>query len=276
MKPKWFIEHFDDHNGTHRLRAEVLRQGYEVEYMEYLPLQSGSYDVFGEGDCIITQSSINLAQQIMKDKPKWVPGPWLTAENYKCTHYYPRLGPFLFNDPYIVMPRGDVPRHLNLLNSWLGKDDCLFIRPDSALKPFTAKVFKMDLFEKDWEWVKEFTDPESLIVISSPKNILGEWRFVVAGTQIVTSSQYQLNKKFDMAPSYPEEAKTLAEAVAQVYQPDPMFVIDICLGADQKFYLLELGAFSVAGLYACDMEKIVKAAAEVAEKEWNDLYGDVR
>ena len=35
--------------GPHRLRAEVLRQGYEVEYMEYLPLQSGSYNVFGEG-----------------------------------------------------------------------------------------------------------------------------------------------------------------------------------------------------------------------------------
>jgi len=208
----------------------------------------------------------------MKDKPKWVPGPWLTAENYKCTHYYPRLGSFLFNDPYIVMPRGDVPRHLNQLNSWLGKDDCLFIRPDSALKPFTAMVFKMDLFEKDWEWVKEFTDPESLIVISSPKNILGEWRFVVAGTQIVTGSQYQLNKKFDMAPSYPVGAENLAAEIAQIYQPDPMFIIDICLGADQKFYLLELGAFSVAGLYACDMEKIVKAAAEVAEKEWNDLY----
>lgn len=271
MKPKWLIEHFDDRNGTHKLRNEVLRQGYEVEYVEYLPLQSGSYNVFGDEDCVITQTSINLAQQIIRDKPKWVPGPWLTAENYKCTHYYPRLGQYLFNDPYIVMPRGDVPRHLSQLDTWLGKDDCLFIRPDSALKPFSAKIFDRTNFEKDWKWVEEFTEPESLIVLSSPKDILGEWRFIVAGTEVVTGSQYQLNKKFDMAPTYPERARALAEEIAQVYQPDSMFTIDICLGADQKYYLLELGAFSVAGLYACNMEKIVEAAAKTAEKDWNDL-----
>jgi hypothetical protein len=140
------------------------------------------------------------------------------------------------------MPRDEVERHLDQLNNWLGKENCLFIRPDSALKPFTAKVFSTDLFEKDWEWVKEFTEPESLIVVSSPKNILGEWRFVVSGTEVVTGSQYQLNKKFDMAPTYPEEAKILAQEIAKIYQPDPMFVMDICLGADQNitFWKLEL------------------------------------
>jgi len=279
MKPKWLIEHFDERNGTHNLVAEVEKQGYELALIEYTPIQQGSIDVFSPDDCVITQTSISIALDIMKAK-KWVPGPWVTSKNYECSSYYAHLGKYLFNDPYVIMPRNDVPRHLNQLHKWIGKDDKLFMRPNSGLKPFTAQVFNLGLndqsylFDADWGWVKEFTDPETLIVIAGPKVIQGEWRFIVAGKEVITGSQYQLkDNDLKTAPEYPQEAWDLAVEVACTYQPDPMFVVDICLGEDNKYYLMEIGAFSIAGLYSCNMEKIVQAAVKVAEQEWTDLHG---
>jgi len=274
MKPRWLIEHFDDRNSTQLLIEEVEHQGYDLKTIKYIPFQSGSINVYNNNDCVITQTSINLAQQILKEKSGWIPGPWLTEKNYECSSYYARLGKYLFNDPYVIMSRDEIPRHLDWLQSILSKSQHLFIRPNSAMKPFTAKVFSLEprLFESDWSWVKEFTFPETLIAISSPKAILAEWRFIVAGKTVITGSQYECDGKFNVSPIFPEEARALAQEVAEIYQPDPMFVIDICQGADSKYYLLELGAFSVAGLYACDMTKIVEAAVEAAEKQWIDFY----
>jgi hypothetical protein len=282
MKPKWLIEHFDDKNGTRDLIAEVRRQGYEVSTIEYEPLQKGSIDAIGPEECVITQTSIDVARQIMKEK-KWVPGPWLTAKNYECTSYYPHLGKFLLNDPYVMMPRKEIPRHLSLLHKWVGKDLKLFIRPNSGLKPFTAQVFncscdvklaneegiwKTPLFDKDWHWVEEFTEPDTLIVIAGPKKIQAEYRFVIAGTDVVTGCTYMP----EIAVGYTQAARDLAAEVAKAYQPDPMFIVDICFDGE-KYWLMEIGAFSVAGLYACKMEDIVPAAVKMAKKEWEDIHG---
>lgn len=274
MKPKWLIEHFDDKNSTRALIAEAERQGYEVSTIEYEPLQKGSINAIGPEECVITQTSIDVACQIMKEK-KWVPGPWLTAKNYECTSYYPHLGKFLLNDPYVMMPRKDIPRHLNLLHKWIGKDDKLFMRPNSGLKPFTAQVFNLGLqndesylFTKDWRWVEEFTDPDTLIVIAGPKTIQAEYRFVIAGTEVVTGCQYMP----EIVVGWTQKARDLAAEVAKEYQPDPMFIVDICFDGE-KYWLMEIGAFSVAGLYACKMEDIVSAAVKIAEEEWKDIYG---
>jgi len=282
MKPKWLIEHFDDKNGTRDLIAEVKRQGYEVSTIEYEPLQKGSINAIGPEECVITQTSIDVARQIMKEK-KWVPGPWLTAKNYECTSYYPHLGPFLLNDPYVMMPRKDIPRHASQLNNWLGKDNKLFMRPNSGLKPFTAQVFNLHtrvqwppdpydshflLLASEWKWVEEFTDPDTLIVIAGPKTIQAEYRFVIAGTEVVTGCQYMP----EIAVGWTQAARDLAAEVAKTYQPDPMFIVDICFDGE-KYHLMEIGAFSVAGLYACKMEDIVKAAVKIAKKEWEDIYG---
>lgn len=277
MKAKWLIEHFDDRNSTQLLAAEVERQGYECEFIKYLPYMSGSINVYDRQDCVITQTAINMALQIQRDKPMWIPGPWLTACKYKCSEYYAHLGKYLFNDKYIMMPRAEVLRNIDTLFEWAGAGDAIFMRPDSGLKSFTGKVFTRHNFDTDWIWVEEYTDPTSLVVISTPKNIGFEWRFVVADKQVITGSQYCVNGEHSCSPIYPEEAQALAQEIAEIYSPDTMSVIDICQGADHKLYLLEIGSFSCAGLYSCDMEKIVEHASRIALSEWetyNTLNSD--
>lgn len=271
MNVKWLIEDWDQENNYLRLAEEVKRQGHECELIKYIPLESGNYNRFSQTDCVIVQASLNLAGQLMKEK-KWVPGPWLNLKEYECSYYYAYLGKYLFNDNYIMMPAGDFKRTMGKWFDDLGKEGCLFIRPSSGFKTFTGKVFKKEHFDTDWQWVEEFCDPQSLIVVSTPKNIKAEWRFIAAKNDIISGSMYRLNGATYLKNEWPDGAIDLAKAVAKIYHPDPMYTIDICKGADDKFYLLEIGSFSCAGLYACDMGPIVTVASELAIEEWKDLY----
>ena len=276
MKPKWLIEDFDEGNRYHVLAEEVRRQGMECELITYVPFEQGNYNRFSNDECVIVQSSINLAQQLLREK-EWVPNAWLNTQAYECTKYYAYLGEYLFNDDYTMMPRSEVKRNINRIFKRFGVDGCVFMRPSSGLKSFTGKVFKEKYFERDWEWVKEFTDPESIVVVSTPKDMLGEWRVIIADKQPIAWSQYKtLNRMPTRKNTIPDEAKKLAKEIASAgYETDPMYSLDICQGADEKYYLLEIGSFSCAGIYLCDVEPVVEAAAHIAEREWKEVYGRV-
>ena len=274
---KWIIEDFEPDNSFGKLAEEVKRQGMGCELIRYLPLQSGSYNVFQGEDCVIFQGSIELALQLKREK-KWIPGSWLTVKNYECTTYYSHFGKYLFNDPYLLIPRGDVLRNFEWLttNAFRNLMPFLFFRPSSGLKPFVAcvqNVESKDSFVSSWwePWVEQFTEPSDIIVVSTAKNILKECRFVCADHEIIAGCQYRKGEDSEYLPGYPDGAKAIADAIAhEAFQPDPMYIIDICQGADEKYYLLEINSFSCGGLYACNMESIVKKASEIALREWKE------
>ena len=271
MKPKWIIEDFHADNSFGQLADEVKRQGMECEVLKYEPFQSGSYDVFGNEGCVIFQGSIEFALQLQREKA-WIPGPWLTAKNYECTTYYAHFGKYLFNDRYTIMPRAEVGRRFNsMYDSYFGNLESLFFRPNSGLKPFTAGVYHRLNFPSFWGWVDEFTKPDDLVVISTPKDIKGEWRFVCANHQIITGCQYERDGELSFKEGYDTDAKILADQIAkEEFEPDPIYIIDICQAGDNKFYLMEINSFSCGGLYAMEMEPIVKSATELALKDWKE------
>lgn len=270
MKPKWIIEDFDEINSYAILAEEVKRQGYEVEIIRYLPFESGSYNKFGDDECVIVQSSLQIARQLLREK-KWVPNAWLSLQNYECSTYYAYLGKYLFNDRYTMMPVCEVKRNIDFLFEQFGKQDCLFIRPSSGFKTFSGQVFTKENFAKDWIWVEQFSAPTHLAVVSSPKTIKAEYRFIVTKDGIVTGCQYKKDGNLNLDKDYPESAGILAEEVCKVWQPDSIFALDICTGNDGNYYLLEIGSFSCAGLYVCDMSKIVEVASRIAVKEYQEL-----
>ena len=270
MKPKWIIEDFAPANEFARLADEVRRQGMECEVVVYEPLQMGSFDAFGDEGCVLFQGSMEEAQRLQRIK-RWIPGPWLTPKNYECTKYYAHLGDYLFNDTYIMLPRGDLLRKLDwLYDSVFHGFYTLFFRPSSGMKPFTAAVYsKFDLVSV-WDFIRDYTEPESLIVVSTPKIVKAEWRFVCSKGDVLTGCQYEKQGKIEYQPGYPEEARALAEEVCKQYEPDPIFVVDICLTENGTYRLMEINSFSCGGLYACEMEPIVTRAAELAGKEWEE------
>ena len=68
MKPKWLIEDFALENNFSALADEVKKQGMECEVIKYIPFESGTYNVFKDSDCVIVQSSLQLAGQLLKEK----------------------------------------------------------------------------------------------------------------------------------------------------------------------------------------------------------------
>lgn len=284
IKPKWLIEDFDADNKFDKLAKETKSKGFDTEVVKYIPFEGGDYSRFYKGhDCVIVQASINLCKQLQKED-SWIPGPWLNSAAYECSKYYAYLGQYHVNSDYVMLPRAEVPRKLNFLKKTFGSEDnALFIRPSSGHKTFTGKVFHERHFESDWDWVQEFTDPESLIIISSPKVIIGEWRFIVSGDKVVTGSLYRQKigcinsgkyREVDLQNSKDKKAYDKAcEIAALKYNPDPMYVIDICELESGEMRLIEIGSFSCAGLYDCNIPIIVDEAEKQALKEYEDIYG---
>jgi hypothetical protein len=112
--------------------------------------------------------------------------------------------------------------------------------------------------------------PEDLIVLSSDKRsrLNREWRLVCSKGTVITGSRYKTAGMVDYRRELPDNVKEFAEnVIATEWQPDPIYVLDICSDHDGKLYLLEIGAFSVAGLYHCDFDLIVKAVEQIIKED---------
>jgi hypothetical protein len=104
------------------------------------------------------------------------------------------------------------------------------------------------------------TNPNTISVISSCKTILKEWRFVVYKGEIVTGSLYHDFSKTDEPLSLPcedEGALEYAKEMAKLYSPEDMWILDICSVRGGEYKIMEIGCFSFAGLYGCDLGKVV-------------------
>lgn len=276
LNPKWLVEDFDADNRFGDLAEEAKRQGCDVRVEKYIPFEGGKLDFFKDDDIVLTQTSINLALQIQK-QTNWKPGPWLTAEHYECTHYYPILqdaGVPLLNGDCLFGRRRMVEKHLKALLHEFGEpgSNRIFIRPSSGLKPFTGMVFiaQEPHWSQDWFWVREGTTEDDILLIAAPtgheNRVVAEWRFIAAQGDILTGSQYKKESESDYSPEYEEEAYNLAVIAAAAYQPDPMYTVDICKTADNNYYVMELNSFSCAGLYGCDIAPVVERAIQIVKE----------
>ncbi len=255
------------------LAAAVTRHGHLVASINrpqppyvWEDVHSAYRKQFPAGACVVVQADIDLVLRVLEDN-LWTPGAFATVPHFFCSHYYAHLGRFLLNRDYIMLPYVELSRRRDFLFDTLGIDDRLFVRPDSPLKIFTGMTISRSTFDKDYEFMGFYEFPvESLVVVSSPKTITAEWRYVVADGKIVCGSQYMDGGNEVSLPAEDSSALELARAiVAQGYQPDPVWVLDICRSADGTYHLLEIGAFSFASLYGCDKDAVVQAVSSVAQ-----------
>jgi len=272
---KWIIEDLSD-TGFDELAKEVINQGMDCELVntnEY-PIKLDIDRFSTKDDCVLIQSSFQFAEGILHHK-SFKPGIFLTPNNYKCTKYYKHFGDYLFNNEYVIMTVKETERNIDFLESKIGEKESgrIFIRPDSGLKPFSGMVFlnRQPYFEHDWSYVKINTNEDDLLIISSPKSILSEWRFVVVNGEVITGSLYKLDYDVCLEYADPDKDKHLyqfAQKMADIYQPDPAFTIDLVVDVKGNLKILEINSFSCAGLYACDKKIIVDRVSKLALKNF--------
>lgn len=266
QKVTWIVDSFSQKEND-ELIAEIKNQQFNlIEFKDY------SKDLVKHlnNQPVIFHGSIELSKIIKNDiHPTCRPVIFCSLDNYLCSKYYSHFGGLLFNDKYALVSLSELARQRFLYYGIFGKDALIFIRPDRGDKPFQAQL--LDLLDLD-RFVERYNDiKHELVLVSTPKKIIGEWRYVVTDDkQILGYSLYNYQRQITKMPSAPTEATEFCKKILDIrYFPDPVFCIDICSDSDNNYYLLELNSFSSAGLYKCNKENIVREVSRKITKITN-------
>lgn len=276
MNVGWLIDAGMFEGYRDELVAAIRNQGHDAKLIQapsppfrWDDVGCSYRDTFPKDACVISHGDIELVTRIHQER-RWTPGAFCSVENFACSSYVCWYGKYLLNRDYVMLPFGELDRNQNFLFDSFGRNDQIFIRPESPLKLFTGQIATRQTFAADLEFMGFYEFPaSSLVVVSSPKTILNEWRFVVANGKVAAGCQYKKGDDLDYQPEYDGKAFDLAKSIASIdYEPDPVWVMDICKTSDDTNHLLEIGGFSFADLYACNMADIVSAVSAAAMTVW--------
>ena len=162
--------------------------------------------------------------------------------------------------------------------------DGVFVKENLGFKRFAAK--KVDMPKQLSEHLELYKDTQHIndyeLVFVAPlrKDIISEHRFFIVNGEVVAGSTYRYDGVLDVRSDYPERAKEFANRMAKIYSPLNVFTLDVAMTGDLKALdnindalpkLIEVNGFSSAGLYACNLETIVKSVSDQAFKDYVDL-----
>lgn len=170
-----------------------------------------------------------------------------------------RLSENYLNHDSIVCKFKDVPNHF-VNSNYKDWADLLFVKPNEDNKNFTGEVFSRADFLKWIDHCEKYGyagfDGDMEVVVSRPKTIGKEWRFVIVGGKISAASQYKDKGRLKVEPGAPEDVVDFVNQMISEYNPLPAFVIDVCENGG-KYKVVELNTFNNAGFYDCDVESII-------------------
>ncbi len=271
MRPIWLIEANVDGLPSEALKAEARRQGMAVHVVKHIQNLPVPKDIAGaeavpRDACVVFRGSLPLMRYIQASR-RWKPGGWCTFSELACSTYYAYFGPYLLNREYTLLPAAEALRLADSLFARYGSGGVLFIRPDSVEKNFNGKLADRATFLRTISGVA--FDPTLLILVALPRQILREWRLIVANGTVVAGSQYAARGEIQAQEGCPDEVLGFATTVLQEidWRPDPLFIMDVCESED-GLRLVELNSFSCSGHYLADVPTVVRTASELASCCW--------
>lgn len=220
--------------------------------------------------CVV-YGSIEFIREIRKYNI--LPGIYYSDENFKITKYLHQYPENIFlNEDYISIPFGlfkkeNLERYFKYFNS-----NSIFIKPDSGFKTFSGVNIDNENYRIEVETIKQLSSAteNTISIISGSKKILEEYRFFIINKRVVSGSMYMKNNKFNSDPFYPENAKKVAEMIANNnWEPDICYTCDVAFTGKKEYKVIELNSFSCAGLYSANIDEIVKNVNKAAIMEHN-------
>jgi len=198
--------------------------------------------------------STNVIHRIHKSG-KWNPGAFFNEENFNFltwSSYYKCL-----NADAIVTTLAD------LVNPWefnVELDTECFIRPLADDKAFAGVVMTLG---EIYKWVEELENcdspqvsPTTPILVNNPVGIKQEWRLFIVNGRVSAGSQYRVNHKLKTSPEVPLEVIEFATAQVKLFQPAPVFTMDIAkTGNDLS--VIEINCFNSSGFYESNVTALV-------------------
>lgn len=137
---------------------------------------------------------------------------------------------------------------------------CVFVRPDSPLKPFSGRVVPLsELTAAALDHGFYYDDLDLRIVVSRTQSLGEEWRVVVCDGGVVTGCRYEAQGRQALDAGLPVGVRSLAATIAaELPSPERVYGLDL-VQTEAGLRLLELNPFSGMDLYACDLGAIVAA-----------------
>lgn len=222
--------------------------------------------------CAILYGSHGFVKFVNKDA-RFQPGALGVNDKTQATQYMSHLPlDWFLNQGGIFMTWGMFKVQAKGLFKTF-ETDSLFIRPNSGFKTFAGQLIKLDSLYHSIETLDQLSSvmSDTLILVSKPQDIKGEFRFVVADKKVVTGSEYRWDNKLDIRRDWPRECWDMAQQVANhTWQVDIAYTCDVALTQEGP-KVVELNGFSCAGLYACDLEAVVQEVSRAAFREWSGL-----
>jgi hypothetical protein len=236
------------HQGIPHHVVRVIPFIHEVDGV--VPEVSGPVVVYG-----------SIGVQKLAQEQGWKPGVFTNAEF--ATSAYKVLGDLFLNLDAVSMPMSGV-------EAWLRsyEGDNFFIKPDGDNKEFAGTVMSRDEFAR-WHsnmlGIGYLESNDFDVVISTPKSLGCEWRVVVVGDRIVTSSLY---RQYGIVKAerhiIPEVEATVCEAHKR-FAPAPAYVIDIAQAGD-AYKVVEYNTLNSAGFYDCDVRAVIDAVTDLVAR----------
>jgi hypothetical protein len=264
---KWLLEKdvFLDGN-PERMAGLIRERGMECKTIRCV--EGEPVHAFAEGDSVVVYGSMGFVRDLMRVK-QWQPTAWFDERVLCCHHYYGYWGRHVLQHNYRFLPLGEVQEQVDALYAQIGRNGRLFIRPDDNLKSFAGAAVLRERFA---QWMSQNVrcyglDTSLLCLVSTPQEILGEWRFVIADRQVLTGSAYIAEDRVASDAGVPAEALATAQRILteDSFNPFPIYVMDIAQTAE-GYFLMEIGSLNCASLYACDLRKVVDAASRLAAR----------
>lgn len=282
MKPIWLVEKhmFPEYEKT--LINSINRTGslcYLFDDTDFIKFDFDKdiKNKFTDKDCTIFYGSLQRGRELYS-KTNFIPGIFLTIDNYECYKYYGIFGNELLNSHYHMMGLNDLKRWKNYFTV-NNNEDKIFIRPSNGYKTFPGQIINMNNFDKEYETlIKSYggLDVNQLVVVSPYKKILRESRFAVIDGKVVDGCIYIFEDTKVDKRMIDDEAFIYANIIVQTLPndyPDMAYTLDIATDENGRYKVLEINSFCCAGLYHMDKDIIVDAINDLCEKLYNDYWG---
>lgn len=155
--------------------------------------------------------------------------------------------------------------------------DEFFIKPNTDTKEFAGAIVQWDNFAKWYDNLVSIgyieDNPKLQVVISKPKKLGCEWRVVVVDGKISSYSLYRQWQSVMPEHHILPEVEALVKKAHKKFKPSGVYVIDVAQVGDE-FKVIEYNTFNSAGMYACDVTKVIDDVSAFVEKEADDKFAE--
>jgi len=144
-------------------------------------------------------------------------------------------------------------------------EDDIFVRPIEDSKHFSGQVFYAEKFNEWRKGICESGDdygnglnPNTLLMMSSPKKIYSEYRYWIINGRISTRSQYKLGHRVIYSPKVDPRIDDYVSEILHlgVLWLPKAFVLDVC-ETPNGMRIVEINTINSAGFYAGDVQQLV-------------------